>query len=91
MNGLIIEFEIDVVNKIRSAKNTAEVVSIVDTSFKTVQSNTSGNLSISTFANEMQLALSSINPFVVSDAVEYNLIQEARVRYHRLTTKLNLG
>lgn len=81
------DYEVQIIHQIRSAKSIEEVSVIIDSSYRRIKEESKDESSIIAFANEMQLVLSGINPYVV-DATEWSLIQEARVLYFRLTKSM---
>jgi hypothetical protein len=89
MSSILVEYENRLINKIRSAKSTEEVFSIIDLSYVQLMKMTTDNISMQTFVSDMQIALSEINPMFVADATEWSIIQEAKVRYYRISKASN--
>jgi hypothetical protein len=81
--------EMHLIEKIRHAHNEAEAFLLIESSLHSLLSSQSPEM-IQIHVRKMYQCLSSVNPLLVEDPEEWNIIQASKVHYYRMGNRYHV-
>jgi hypothetical protein len=78
--------EIHLIEQIRHAQNETEAYTLIESTLRWLATNQSSD-AIQLHVKKMYQSLSSLNPLLVEDPQEWNIIQASKVHYYRVGTR----
>jgi hypothetical protein len=81
--------EMHLIEQIRNAQNETEAYKLIESTLRWLSTNQSSD-AVQLHVKKMYQSLSSVNPLLVEDPEEWNIIQASKVHYYRVGTRYHL-
>jgi hypothetical protein len=79
------------IDQLRHAKTEKEINKIIESTIVLLEKEIAEPANVLSFTQKMRQKLSSINPFYIDDATEWNNIQTSKVLFYRIGCKLSMS
>jgi hypothetical protein len=80
-------FEQSLMNQLQHVASESEASNVIEAFFREQAQKPNQSVDLNSFAVKMKARLEAINPLLVEDAEKWNIIQAAKVIFHRMSCK----